>query len=41
MVVLARRLLCRRSDWLLMLKTCSGWRVWTRVVMDEGGAVGA
>lgn len=37
----ARRLLCRRPDWLLMLKTCSGWRVRTRVVMDGGGAVGA
>jgi len=40
-VVPARRLLWRRSGWLLMLKTCSGGRVWTRVVMDDGGAVGA
>lgn len=37
----ARRLLYRRSGWLLMLRTCSGWRVRTRVVMDDGGAVGA
>ncbi len=36
----ARRLL-RRSGGLLMLKTCSGWRVRTRVVMDDGFAWGS
>lgn len=36
----ARRLLYRRSAWLLMLKTSKGCRVRTRVVMDgvSGGA---